>query len=119
MTYAEHRAGDDPLVRIGRQDITAHVDLTAIDRAARGGGLEPVGATTQARFLASLGLAELLSGPRPATGHSAPRNTCSPDRLSHGFSIPATWAGSPFALGAGRSTWRSHCADSAIPREVR
>ncbi len=62
MTYAKHQAGSDPYVRIGAQDITAHVDLTAIDRAARGGGLEPVGATTQARFLASLGLTELLSG---------------------------------------------------------
>jgi SAM-dependent MidA family methyltransferase len=68
-TYAGHRAGDDPLRRIGLQDITAHVDLTALDRGARAGGLEPLGATTQARFLAALGLAELLSemGRDPST----------------------------------------------------
>jgi SAM-dependent MidA family methyltransferase len=67
MTYAGHEAGDDPYVRVGSQDITAHVDLTAVDRAARQGGLDRVGSATQARFLASLGLAELLSelGRRP------------------------------------------------------
>jgi SAM-dependent MidA family methyltransferase len=69
MTYADQRAGDDPLVRIGRQDITAHVDLTAIDASARAAGLEPAGATTQARFLAALGLADLLwaLGRQPGT----------------------------------------------------
>ena len=34
--YAGHRAGDDPFDAVGRQDITAHVDLTALDRAAHG-----------------------------------------------------------------------------------
>ena len=98
MTYAKHQAGNDPYVRIGAQDITAHVDLTAIDRAARSGGLEPVGATTQARFLASLGLTELLSGlgRRPTR---RPTTTCSPVRRSHGCSILDTWRTSPSARG--------------------
>jgi SAM-dependent MidA family methyltransferase len=61
MTYAGHQAGDDPFVRVGLQDLTTHVDLTAIDREARAGGLELIGSTTQARFLAALGLADLLS----------------------------------------------------------
>jgi SAM-dependent MidA family methyltransferase len=60
-TYASHTLGDDPYVRVGEQDITAHIDLTAIDRAARDGGLEPLGATTQGRFLAALGVVDLLS----------------------------------------------------------
>jgi SAM-dependent MidA family methyltransferase len=61
VTYRGHRAGSDPFEAVGRQDITAHVDLTAVDRAAMEVGLEPLGSTTQARFLASLGLGGLLS----------------------------------------------------------
>ena len=45
---------------IGRQDLTAHVDLTAVERAAVEAGLGSLGRTTQAEFLASLGIGELL-----------------------------------------------------------
>ena len=58
--YHRHRVHDDPLVAIGRQDLTAHVDLTAVDRAAAAAGLEPLGRTTQATFLDRLGLGDLL-----------------------------------------------------------
>ena len=58
--YHRHRVHADPLVAIGRQDLTAHVDLTAVGRAAGAAGLAPVGTTTQARFLAALGAGELL-----------------------------------------------------------
>lgn len=60
MTYRNHEVGDDPFVHVGRQDLTAHVDITAIDRAARGSGLESLGQTSQARFVAALGLGDLL-----------------------------------------------------------
>ena len=58
--YHRHRVHADPLVAIGRQDLTAHVDLTALARAAQAAGLAPGLATTQARYLADLGLGELL-----------------------------------------------------------
>lgn len=60
MAYAAHRAHDDPFANVGRQDLTAHVDLTAVDRAARAAGLAPLGTTTQARFVLNLGLEALL-----------------------------------------------------------
>jgi SAM-dependent MidA family methyltransferase len=60
--YHRHRVHADPLVAIGRQDLTAHVDLTAVERAAVEAGLAPIGRTTQARFLAALGAGELLVG---------------------------------------------------------
>jgi SAM-dependent MidA family methyltransferase len=50
----------DPFVAIGRQDLTAHVDLTAVERAAAAAGLEPLGRTSQGQFLADLGTGELL-----------------------------------------------------------
>ena len=64
--------GDDPFVGVGRADITAHVDITALERAARASGLQEVGRTTQARFLADLGLGDLLweLGHDPATDAS-------------------------------------------------
>jgi SAM-dependent MidA family methyltransferase len=58
--YHRHRVHADPLVAIGRQDLTAHVDLTAVEAAAVAAGLTPVGRTTQGQFLADLGAGELL-----------------------------------------------------------
>ncbi len=58
--YHRHRVHADPFVAIGRQDLTAHVDLTAVERAAAAAGLEPRLRTTQGPFLADLGTGELL-----------------------------------------------------------
>lgn len=60
--YHRHRVHADPFVAIGRQDLTAHADLTAVERAAVAAGLTPLGRTTQARFLAALEAGELLVG---------------------------------------------------------
>jgi SAM-dependent MidA family methyltransferase len=46
---------------VGRQDLTAHVDLTAVERAAERAGLQRLGVTTQAEFLVGLGIGELLA----------------------------------------------------------
>jgi SAM-dependent MidA family methyltransferase len=69
VTYAGHRAGDDPFAAVGRQDITTHVDLTSLDRAARAAGLRRTLATRQADFLVDLGLGALLAelGREPST----------------------------------------------------
>ena len=60
--YHRHRVHADPLVGIGRQDLTAHVDLTAVERAASAAGLTAIGRTSQAQFLAALETGELLVG---------------------------------------------------------
>jgi len=64
LAYRRHRAVDDPLANVGRQDLTAHVDVTAVEAAAVRAGLVPLGITTQAELLASLGVEELLGGLR-------------------------------------------------------
>ncbi len=61
LTYREQRVGDDPFEAVGETDLTAHVDLTALRRAASDAGLSLVGRTTQARFVAGLGLGDLLA----------------------------------------------------------
>ena len=58
MCHIQHRAHDDVFLAPGLQDITAHVDFTAIADAALEGGLEVLGYTSQARFLINAGLPE-------------------------------------------------------------
>jgi SAM-dependent MidA family methyltransferase len=59
--YVNHRVHDDVFANVGRQDLTAHVDLTAVERATRRAGLDPLGVNTQAEFLVGLGIGELLA----------------------------------------------------------
>ena len=58
--YTQHRVHEDPYQTIGEQDLTAHVDFTALERAAQAVGLTPLGLTTQSDFLAGCGIGELL-----------------------------------------------------------
>ncbi len=60
LAYVRQRARDDPYRNVGRQDLTAHVDVTAVERAAAQAGLSHLGTTTQAEFLVGLGTEELL-----------------------------------------------------------
>ncbi len=69
LAYRGHEVLDDPYADPGDQDLTAHVDITALEDGAHLRGLAPIGRTTQARFLVACGLAELVEGVRsdPAT----------------------------------------------------
>ena len=58
--YLRQRVHDDPYRHVGRQDLTAHVDTTAVERAAMAAGLSHLGTTTQAEFLVGLGAGDLL-----------------------------------------------------------
>lgn len=49
--YFRHQAHDDPLIHLGEQDITAHVDFTWVAEAGIAVGLKPVDFMTQANFL--------------------------------------------------------------------
>ena len=60
VSYHRHRLVDDPFVRVGEQDLTAHVNFSAIEDAGRREGLESLGVTTQDRFLLALGLADRI-----------------------------------------------------------
>lgn len=59
-TYRAHHAGADPYRAVGLQDLTAHVDTTALRGAALAAGLAPLGHTTLAEFMAGLDAGELL-----------------------------------------------------------
>jgi SAM-dependent MidA family methyltransferase len=57
MCHYRQRAHGDPFLYPGLQDITAHVDFTAVAEAGTSSGLELAGYTTQAHFLMALGIA--------------------------------------------------------------
>ncbi|WP_392531908.1 class I SAM-dependent methyltransferase [Nostoc sp. C117] len=59
--YYHHRFHDNPYINIGRQDITAHVDFTALERWGDRCGLEKVGFIQQGLFLMALGLGLRIS----------------------------------------------------------
>lgn len=61
MCHSRHRAHPDPYRHPGLQDITAHVDFTAVAEAGVQAGLRLAGYTTQAHFLISCGLDRLLA----------------------------------------------------------
>jgi len=55
MTYHKHRAGSSPYEAPGEQDITAHVNFTALESVAKDSGLEAVALLTQSQFLLGIG----------------------------------------------------------------
>jgi SAM-dependent MidA family methyltransferase len=60
MCHTQHRAHADPFANPGGQDITAHVDFSALAEAAREAGLEVLGYATQAQFLVNCGITDVL-----------------------------------------------------------
>jgi SAM-dependent MidA family methyltransferase len=67
MCHYRHQAHTDPFHLPGLQDITAHVDFTAIADAALAAGLDVLGYIDQARFLVNCGLLDALAGLEPGT----------------------------------------------------
>lgn len=66
MCHYRHHAHPDPFYLPGLQDITAHVDFTAMALAAQDAGLDVLGYMNQASFLLAAGIGELLLRTDPA-----------------------------------------------------
>jgi hypothetical protein len=89
--YYRHVLSEDVLSRVGVQDLTAHVDFSAVTRAAESAGLELLGATRQATWLARLGLNVLVARSRIAVVERGPQR-------AHEAALRLL--GDPHALGA-------------------
>ncbi len=61
MCHYRHHAHEDPFYFPGLQDITSHVDFSAIAQVATAEGLELLGYTSQAHFLINCGITEILA----------------------------------------------------------
>jgi SAM-dependent MidA family methyltransferase len=86
LAYHRHRTSEDFLARPGEQDLTAHVDFTAIVRAARQAGMRVVGRTSQARFLLALGALEFLED-ASLPEREALKDMVLPDRMGGVFRV--------------------------------
>lgn len=65
MCHYRHYAHTNPLINVGLQDITAHVDFTSIAYAGVGNGLALAGFCSQAQFLMNCGILDRLSQVSP------------------------------------------------------
>lgn len=61
MCHYRHRSHADPLILVGLQDLTAHVDFSAIAAAGRDAGLTLLGYTSQSLFLLGCGIDEVVA----------------------------------------------------------
>ena len=69
--YSRQRVHRNPFALVGEQDLTAHVDFTALIEAGEAAGLETVVLTRQALWLTACGLFEDLQGTDPETRQQA------------------------------------------------
>jgi SAM-dependent MidA family methyltransferase len=109
MCHYRHRAHDDPFFLPGLQDITAHVDFSAIATAARQAGCELYGYASQAQVLLNCGLPELMLRvpPEDAARYlpmaGAANRLLSPSEMGELFKAIAFGRGLPDALRAFRT----------------
>ena len=61
VAHFRHRVHTDPFYLPGLQDVTAHVDFSAIARAGAAAGLDLLGYTSQSRWLINCGLLDRLA----------------------------------------------------------
>ena len=65
LCYHGHTISTDPYVRVGEQDMTAHVNFSALASVGLTNGLDLVGLTTMANWLIGLGVEELVRDQDP------------------------------------------------------
>jgi len=68
LCYFRHTTSSNPFQQIGYQDITAHVNFTALMRKGEAVGLRTIGYTEQYKFLVALGLLEELENLEKSSG---------------------------------------------------
>lgn len=95
MCHQDHRSDADPLSDIGRKDITAHVNFTAMALAAQYAGLHCLGYTSQAHFLINSGLLRLLENASVAERQQA-QMLIQDHEMGELFKVMAVGAGAPW-----------------------
>lgn len=88
LCYSRHQAFEDPYVRVGLQDMTAHVDFSTLATVGEEAGLRVTGFTNQTSFLMGLGAEQMLAGldPESAEMQSAIQ-LLRPDGMGRTFKI--------------------------------
>jgi SAM-dependent MidA family methyltransferase len=114
MCHYRHRAHSDPFLWPGLQDITAHVDFTALAHAARAAGAEVLGYCNQAQFLVNCGITEVMNAAdaadvvRYAPLAAEAQRLLSPAEMGEIFKVLAVGRGVPRPLLGFAEGERSH-----------
>ncbi len=114
MCHYRHHAHADPFVLVGLQDITSHVDFTAVAHAAADAGMEVLGYATQANFLINCGITEFLTAVPADDAHAyAPlaaqaQQLLSPTEMGERFKVIAFGKGIDTALRGFERGDRTH-----------
>lgn len=91
--HFKQRVHDDPYINIGVQDITAWVDFTRVAEAAVASGLDVSGFSTQAAFLLSTGVEQLMAEATDAVEHARlageARRLLLPGEMGEAFKVMA------------------------------
>lgn len=96
LCYHRHCVSDTPYLRVGQQDLTAHVDFTSLALAGRETGLEVTGFTNQLHFLMGLGIESAFAGIDPESPESvAMRNLLKPDGMGTTYKVLVQHKGMP------------------------
>lgn len=67
LCYYGHMVSEDPYTRVGRQDMTTHVDFTSLATVGEDVGLHVTGFTNQMSFLIGLGVEQVLDSLEPGS----------------------------------------------------
>jgi len=85
MCYKKHMSSENPYINLGAQDITAHVNFTALKKWGEEFGLITLGFTNQMHFLFNLGIVEVLNR-QPAKALAA-QQLLSPEGMGGIFKV--------------------------------
>ena len=61
LCYSQHSINEDPFLRVGDQDMTAHVDFSSLAATGDRQGLHTTGFTNQMSFLMGLGIEQMIA----------------------------------------------------------
>ena len=96
LCYYSQTTTEDAFDRVGYQDMTAHVDFTALARIGARAGLEVTGFTNQMSFLIGLGMEQMLESlPPESPEFFAAIQLLRPDGMGRTFKILVQHTGMP------------------------
>lgn len=88
LCYFRQQTNDDPFMRVGKQDMTAHVDFSSLASVGVTQGLHVTGFTNQMSFLMGLGVEEMIGELEPESPtFSAAIHLLKPDGMGSTFKV--------------------------------
>jgi SAM-dependent MidA family methyltransferase len=88
LCYSQQLTNEDPFIRVGEQDMTAHVDFSGLAAAGEEQGLHVTGFTNQMSFLMGLGVEDMIGELEPESREfCAAIHLLKPDGMGSTFKV--------------------------------